>query len=284
MFNKGLSVHYADVVTFIQEQWGCNDPYCSVDFSIKVWNELADQAVRDKVGNGICPLPFCVRLVGQSGSGKTSQLLPAVCEALEACSISYVRLAVRDFVAYHPFLEEIRKIYGEALLREKTNAFALTLLTFVFEKLVQQHFPILFEVTLLSPIYEAFIHQCLQRYNYLCDYQCLAVSKALSDQWIAKRCASTGRVVLEKSSHFFFETLRPALESLKSIQLHNRLLLWDCRNALPLITSLQSETLWEDWQERLEFSVSLDPKLLSKYKLTFLKNFYQNTDFEKLKI
>lgn len=277
-------MHYADVLTFIQEQWGCHDLYCSVDFSLKAWSEIADQALQDKLGGARDPLPFCVRLVGQSGSGKTSQLLPAVCNALDARGVSYIRLAVRDFVNYHPNLEKIRKTYGEALLREKTNAFALTLLTFVFEKLVQMRLPILFEVTLLSPFYEAFIHQCLQRYNYLCDYQCLAVSKTLSDRWISERCKSTGRVVLEKSSHFFFETLKPALESLRSFQLRNRVLLWDCQNALPIETSLHATLLWENWEKCFKISTSLPPETLLKYKMAFLLDFYQKTDFEKLKI
>lgn len=277
-------MHYADVLTFIQEQWGCNDLYCSVDFSLKAWNEVVDQALQDKLEGKKGSLPFCVRLVGQSGSGKTSQLLPAVCGALDACKVPYVRLAVRDFVKYHPNLENIRKTYGEALLREKTNAFALTLLTLVFEKLVQLRLPILFEVTLLSPTYEAFVHRCLQHYNYLCDYQCLAVSKTLSDRWISERCESTGRVVLEKSSQFFFETLKPALESLRSFQLHNRVLLWDCQNTVPLETSLEAESLWQDWESCFELSASLPPEVLLKHKMAFLLDFYKKTDFEKLKI
>jgi hypothetical protein len=137
---------------------------------------------------------------------------------------------------------------------------------------------------LLSPFYEAFIHQCLQCYNYLCDYQCLAVSKTLSDRWISERFKSTGRVVLEKSSHFFFETLKPALESLRSFQLRNRVLLWDCRNALPLETSLQSKSLWKNWEKCFNLSASLPPETLLKYKMAFLLDFYKKTDFEKLKI
>lgn len=277
-------MRYADVLTFIQEQWGCHDLYCSVDFSLKAWNVIADQALQDKLGPKVDPLPFCVRLVGQSGSGKTSQLLPSVCAALDVCKVPYVRLAVRDFVNYHPNLEKIKKTYGEALLREKTNAFALTLLTFVFEKLVQLRLPILFEVTLLSPIYEAFIHHCLQTYNYLCDYQCLAIAKTVSDRWISERCESTGRVVLEKSSQFFFQALKPALKSLQSFQLRNRVLLWDCQNVLPLETSLYSKTLWDEWEKRFELSASLAPEILLQYKKAFLLNFYQKTDFENLKI
>ena len=277
-------MHYADVLTFIQEQWGCNDFYCSINFSLKAWNEVANQALQDKLERKKGSLPFCVRLVGQSGSGKTTQLLPAVCRALDACKVPYIRLAVRDFVNYHPNFENIRKRYGESLLREKTNAFALTLLTLVFEKLVQLRLPILFEVTLLSPTFEVFIHQCLRRYNYLCDYQCLAVSKTLSDRWISERCKSTGRVVLEKSSQFFFETLKPALECLRPFKLHNRVLLWNCQNAAPLETSLEEESLWQDWESCFELSESLPPEVLLKHKMAFLLDFYKKTDFEKLKI
>ena len=112
-------MRYAEVLTFIQEQWGCNDLYCSVDFSLKAWNEVVDQALQDKLEGKLDPLPFCVRLVGQSGAGKTSQLLPAVCGALDACKVPYVRLAVRDFVKYHPNLENIRKTFMGKLCCEK---------------------------------------------------------------------------------------------------------------------------------------------------------------------
>ena len=74
-------MHYADVLTFIQEQWGCNDLYCSVDFSLKAWSEIADQALQDKLEVAKDPFPFCVRLVGQSGAGKT-YLLTALAKKL----------------------------------------------------------------------------------------------------------------------------------------------------------------------------------------------------------
>ncbi len=279
-----MTMQFADVLAFIQAQWGCKDLYCSFDCSLEALQKLANQAFRDKVKNGVRTLPFCVRLVGQSGAGKTTQLLPAVCPALEACNIPYISLAVRDFVNYHPNLEMIRKVYGEALLREKTNAFALTLLTLVFEKLVQNRLPVLLEVTLLSPVYENFIHKCLKKFNYLCDYQCLVVAKKLSDQWISQRQVSTGRVVLEKSSQFFFDALKPAFKTLQSFQLNNRVLLWDCQNVLPLETSLNSENLWYDWQARACLLDTLDPKILLKNKKEFLMEFYKNTDFENLKI
>lgn len=279
-----MTMQFANVLTFIQTQWGYNDPYCLFDCSLESLRRLANQAFRDKVKNGVSPLPFCVRLVGQSGAGKTTQLLPAVCLALEACKIPYIRLAVRDFVNYHPNLEMIRKVYGENLVREKTNAFALTLLTLVFEKIVQNRLPVLLEVTLLAPVYENFIHNYLQKFNYLCDYQCLVVSKELSDQWILQRQVSTGRVVLEKSSQFFFDTLSPAFKTLQSFQLNNRVLLWDCQNVLPLETSLNSKYLWNDWQARACLLDSLDPNILLKNKKEFLMQFYKNTDFENLKI
>jgi len=267
-----------DVVAFIRNQWKCEDPLCAIDFSQTLWGELCERAYLDLTER--CGYPkaskFCIRLVGQSGSGKTSQLLPAVKAALEAQSQKYVSLAVRDFVLYHPNLSAIREHYDEGLVREKTNAFALTLLTLVLVRCIRAHLPILFEVTLLSPEYERFVHQCLSEEGYSCDYHCLAIDKAMSDAWIEARCRETHRVVSKRSSDFFFQTLQPAFESLQSVCMPNRVFIWDAYHTEPQRTHFPDERLWQKMQavarasdEPLSFEAALEAKK------KFLCNFYR---------
>ena len=271
-----------DVVAFIRNQWGCGDPFCAIDFPQTLWDELCECAYRDLVER--CGYPkaskFCIRLVGQSGSGKTSQLLPAVKAALEAQSQKFVSLAVRDFVPYHPNLSAIREHYGEGLVREKTNAFALTLLTLVLVRCIREHLPILFEVTLLSPEYERFVHRCLSEEGYGCDYHCLAIAKETSDTWIEARCCETHRVVSKRSSDFFFQTLQPALESLQSVRMPNRVFIWDAYHTEPQRTCFPDERLWQKMQavartndEPLSFEAALEAKK------KFLCSFYREHSF-----
>ena len=255
-----------DVVAFIRSQWKCEDPLCAID--------LVEHCGHPKASK------FCIRLVGQSGSGKTSQLLPAVKAALEAQSRKYVSLAVRDFVPYHPNLSAIREHYDEGLVREKTNAFALTLLTLVLVRCIREHLPILFEVTLLSPEYERFVHRCLSKEGYSCDYHCLAIAKKMSDAWIEARCRETHRVVSKRSSDFFFQTLQPAFETLQSVRISNRVFIWDAYHTEPQRTRLSDKNLWEKMQavahasdEPLSFEAALEAKK------KFLCDFYREHSF-----
>ena len=271
-----------DVVAFIRSQWKCEDPLCAIDFPQTLWDELCERAYRDLTERFGCPKAskFCIRLVGQSGSGKTSQLLPAVKAALEAQLQKYVSLAVRDFVPYHPNLSAIREHYDEGLVREKTNAFALTLLTLVLVRCIRAHLPILFEVTLLSPEYERFAHRCLSEEGYGCDYHCLAIAKETSDAWIEARCRETHRVVLKRSSDFFFQTLQSALESLQSVRMPNRVFIWDAYHTEPQRTHFPDAHLWGKMQtlahanaEPFGFEMALGAKE------KFLCNFYREHSF-----
>ena len=271
-----------DVVAFIRSQWKCEDPLCAIDFPQTLWAELCERAYWDLVERFCHPKAskFCIRLVGQSGSGKTSQLLPAVKAALEAQLQKYVSLAVRDFVPYHPNLSAIREHYDEGLVREKTNAFALTLLTLVLARCIRAHLPILFEVTLLSPEYERFVHRCLSEEGYSCDYHCLAIDKAMSDAWIEARCRETRRVVSKRSSDFFFQTLQPAFEALQLLRIPNRVFVWDAYHTEPQQTRLSDKNLWKKMQtlahanaEPLSFETALEAKK------KFLCNFYREHSF-----
>ena len=271
------------IIKFIQEQWGCSDLFCEVKLSKNEWDNLSKRAYEDKLMGWASKkeFRFCMRLVGQSGAGKTSQLLPAVKSVFEQHKLPYVSLAVRDFVPYHPNLAEIRKTYGEAMVREKTNAFALMLLSLVFERCVVLGCPLLFEVTLLDPVYERFIHNLLEEYGYVCNYQCLAVSKTLSDQWIADRCHATQRVVTTRSANFFYQILEPALLSLENFHLKNRVFIWNSYDREPIISKIQDKELLKKFIDARNFKglplLSLEEGV--RTKTLFLKNFYERHGF-----
>ncbi len=263
-----------EVFQWIESCWGGS----AFLYDDNVWDVLTERAFREKTSSLTLNLtqPFYMRLVGQSGSGKTSQLLPAVKEALRCNHMSCVSFAVRDFVKFYPDLEAIVENYGESLLREKTNAFALILLTNVLLRCIGEKMPILLEVTLLSPIYEACIHAALMENGYRCDYQCLAVPKNVSDDWIQKRFLETKRMVSQNSSRFFYDTLAPAFKLLQGISLKNRVFIWDRVHEEPLISNFQMPNLYDKIAAARALKgpfLSLEAGVASKTK--FLCDFYK---------
>lgn len=263
-----------EIFCWIESCWGS----ATFLYENAIWDDLTEQAFSEKTSGLLAKQdqPFCMRLVGQSGAGKTSQLLPAVKVALQSNQISYISFAVRDFVKFHPDLEAIVKRYGESLLREKTNAFALVLLTNVLLRCISEKMPILLEMTLLSPAYEACIHAALVENGYRCDYQCLAVPKTVSDDWIQKRFLETKRVVSKNSSSFFYDTLEPTFQALQGIALKNRVFIWDRVHEQPLISDFQTPNIYDKIKavRALEGPfLSLEGGIAAKTK--FLCDFYK---------
>ena len=261
-----------EVVNFIESQWGK-----IADLSTTDWDYLTRLALCDKknVCEKIRQFSYCIRLVGQSGAGKTTQLLPAVQEMLKEERIDFIRLAVRDFVKYHPQLAEIEQRYGSVFLREKTNAWALFLLTCVLVACIEEHLPVLLEVTVLSPIYEKFIQALFLQKGYFCDYHCLAIDRSISDAWIAERRKQTGRVVEKQSSDFFFQTIDPAFQYLQTLPLKGRIFLWDGVHCVPqqfdfcdknFLTALK--------KERVSSEMFLSATESLEAKKQFMKRFY----------
>lgn len=265
-----------EVIDFILGQWG-NFAECDVHFPPETWQNLCNKAYRDLgASSEVNPYPFCIRLVGQSGSGKSSQLLPSVQSALDEYRYPFVMIAVRNFVQYHPHIEAIKQQYDQGMIREKTNAFALILSTMVLIHCIEQHHSVLLDMTLLAPKYEQMIHGYLQAHHYACDYQCMAIRKEVSDEWIAERCRATGRVVEKSSSGFFYNTLEPAFAALREFaSITNRVIIWDRAHLQPMITHLGDEQLWGKFtiarQAPAPF-LNFDDALASKK--AFLRTFY----------
>ena len=264
-----------DIFCWIESCWG----KISIAYDDPIWLALIEQAFRDKTAGfeGGQKYPFCVRLVGQSGAGKTSQLLPAVKKALRQNKKTFISFAVRDFVQYHPDLENISQNYGEAFLRERTNTFALILLTNVLLRCIAEKMPILLEVTLLSPIYEQYLHAAFVEKSYFCDYQCLAVPKNVSNDWIQKRFLATGRVVSNSSIDFFYSTLEPVFKFLQKTSLQNRVFVWDRVHAKPLISCLQDPELYNKIQSARALEgpfLSLESAIATK--MIFLCDYYRS--------
>ena len=90
---------------------------------IEEYPRLVKRVLAEWTASGSAEGEF-VRIAGISGSGKTSQLLPAVEAYFEKKQRRPILVAARRFVEYHPYFEEIKAEYGEANLRKMTDEFA----------------------------------------------------------------------------------------------------------------------------------------------------------------
>ena len=95
-----------------------------------------------------------IRIAGISGSGKTTQILPAVEAYCEKHHYRPILIAARRFVEYHPHYQAIKDFYGEANLRKNTDEFATIMLFLTLTELIKNGYDIILDVTLLDPAME----------------------------------------------------------------------------------------------------------------------------------
>jgi len=163
--------------------------------------------------------PFMVRTAGQSGSGKTTQLLPSIKEGLP--TNNYVHLAVRKFAKLHPNYNKLLQEFGDGLIREKTNGFALLCLFKSLELLIKNKYNVLFEVTILDPDFEEYVNRLAKFYNYFLIFNVLSVPFEVSNYFANKRMKESkiekNRIVPQKTLDFFYEILPLGIERIINI-------------------------------------------------------------------
>ena len=163
------------------------------------------------------------RLAGQSGSGKTTRLLPGM---LRNCNGTPVIISVGFFAQYHPTLP--------ATERERTNGFALKCLYVALKSVIEHGYMIVVDKTLLAPELESHVWNWLQSNDYQVEYHIKAVSKQQSDEFIKTREQQTGRKVSEESSEYFYEILPIALEFLATKDYDSTATVWTAFGEEPI--------------------------------------------------
>lgn len=128
-----------------------------------------------------------IRIAGLSGSGKTSQILPAVEKYCEVNNINPVLVAARRFVEYHPHCEEIKKEYGEENLRKKTDEFSTIMMFLTLNELTKYGYDIILDVTLLDPEVEKILLMMLKKGNYHHLLLMIATSPTVTEHFLGGR-------------------------------------------------------------------------------------------------
>ena len=128
-----------------------------------------------------------IRLAGISGSGKTTQILPAVEEYCEKNGFEPILMAARRFVEYHPHYEEIKDYYGSENVRKMTDEFATIMLFLTLSELIRGGYDIVLDVTLLDPEMEGILLKLLGGSDYEMWILMIAVSPTVTEKYLQGR-------------------------------------------------------------------------------------------------
>lgn len=128
-----------------------------------------------------------IRIAGLSGSGKTTQILPAVEAYSKKHNFEPILLAARRFVEYHPHYQEIKDFYGDENLRKNTDEFSTIMLFLTLSELTKSGYDIVLDVTLLDPEMEAILLKMLTTYQYTFTILMIAVSPTVTEKFLSGR-------------------------------------------------------------------------------------------------
>lgn len=128
-----------------------------------------------------------IRIAGISGSGKTTQILPAVEAYCEKNTFEPILIAARRFVEYHPHCEEIKNFYGEENLRKNTDEFSTIMMFMTLVELFKNGYDVVLDVTLLDPEVEGLLLDMLLPMKYEAMFLMIATSPTVTANFLKDR-------------------------------------------------------------------------------------------------
>ena len=171
-----------------------------------------------------------IRIAGLSGSGKTTQILPAAEAYCDKHSLSPILVAARKFVEYHPHYHEILDFYGEKNLRKMTDEFSTIMMFMTLSALTKVGYDIILDVTLLDPSIEAVLLNMLEGNHYESLFLMIATSPAVTEHFLNGR---SWRHTAETEQEFIRATTR-ALDFYATSAPSLRIILWSVYDKDPV--------------------------------------------------
>ena len=210
------------------------------------------------------------RLGGQTGSGKTTQLLFAVENYLTLKKQNPVVIGVRTCSKYHPRYEQIKTKVDKSLLREKTNGFALKCLGLVLNKLINNGYLIVLDLTFLDIPFEQFLLNMLTKNNYDIEYHIMAVNKQISNNFVNKRYLQTGRVIYKQSATYFNKVINKGLKYITLNDNKSNCYVWSVFSLLPVFNG----AVCNCFKSYLKHKQIIMPLTYTEHQLKYAKLFF----------
>lgn len=171
-----------------------------------------------------------VRIAGLSGSGKTTQLLPATEAYFEVRELKPVLVAARRFVEYHPHYQEILDFYGEENVRKLTDEFSTIMMFMILGLTIRAGYDIILDVTLLDPSMERILADLLTGAKYQTLLLMIAASPEVTEKHLGGRSwRHTRETELE-----FIRATRLALDFYAREMGEMRVVLWNVYDSAPI--------------------------------------------------
>ena len=208
-----------------------------------------------------------VRLAGISGSGKTTQILPAVEAWSEKNEFEPILMAARRFVEYHPHYEEIKEYYGEENVRKMTDEFSTIMLFLTLSELIKGGYDIVLDVTLLDPEMEGILLKMTKANDYEMLILMIAVSPTVTEQYLAGRAWRHSKETEEE----FIRATGRALEFYARQAPETRIVLWSVYDKEPVYDGPVKDCLatFDDYSARTELPQK-DDDLRREAKIKYL--------------
>lgn len=248
-------------------------------------NEVVFQAAQNFVKslpNNLTKKRVLHRVTGQSGSGKTTQVIRSLAVVFKSKNINPCYLAVRDFACYHPDYQNIKKQFGAKHIREKTNGFALKCLAYALKLLMEKGYFIVLEITLLKKVFEKYVLSLAKANNYQVQFHLLAVSPQLSNLFIENRnkqnknLVEGERLTYKKSVNYFNKVFPKSFLYLCNQNLFNAtVIMWNAYQKQPCYLGDIKNAKTAFFKHR---KLSAKPKRCEETLFNVKVNFYQQID------
>ena len=197
-----------------------------------------------------------IRIAGLSGSGKTTQILPAVEAYSKKRELNPVLVAARLFVKYHPHYQEIIDYYGEKELRKMTDEFSTIMMFLTLSALTDAGFDIVLDVTLLDPEIEQILLSLLVKNHYDKLLLMIATSPTVTEHFLLGRAWRHSA----ETEHEFIRATEHALHFYAKSSPEMRIILWSVYDLKPIYDGPVSDSLsiFTDYSSRTELPKSDD--------------------------
>lgn len=216
--------------------------------SLDEYPAIAKQVIKDFTEGKTTARHF-VRIAGLSGSGKTTQILPAANAYFEKQNLKPALVAARRFVEYHPHYKEILDFYGAENLRKMTDEFSTIMMFLVLSTLIKAGYDIILDVTLIDPEIEQLLLGMLAANHYEILFLMIAVSPTVTEHFLSGRNWRHSKETEEE----FIRATKHALEFYATAAPTLRIILWsvydqppiydgDIKDCLPIFADYSSRT------------------------------------------